>query len=428
MKKVYYQLKMFQKSPLRVGSGNGEVTDSDLMIDGRDCPFIPGSSVAGVLRETFSKRVSGGSDQAVKDLFGYAEGKKLSDSHVIISDATGSKGTTASDYIITVRDGIQLDEWGITVSEKKYDFQTVETEKPYYAVLEWTGDKQAYQTEILNGLEPLMKIIGNEGISFGARTTRGYGRMSVSVKRKVFDFPEEIEKWLKFDPFNEEAFNSEIPIEKGTADDSVLTIHADLAINGSFAVRVNTARAEMLEDGSVPDSVPLAAMNGKPVIPGTSWAGTFRHHMQTVLRQTGLANNDQVAKLNLLFGMDEKGGHIRSAFCFGETVLEGGTPYSITRNAVERFTQAPKNMALFTNRFWQGGRGTLDITFRKEKLNKLQSQLLAICLIDLDIGLLTFGGSVGTGHGRCMVEHITVNGTDVTERLKKQDSHFLEGF
>ena len=50
MKKVYYQLKMYQKSPLRIGSGENEITDSDLMIDGKGCPFIPGSSVAGVLR------------------------------------------------------------------------------------------------------------------------------------------------------------------------------------------------------------------------------------------------------------------------------------------------------------------------------------------------------------------------------------------
>ena len=58
MKKVYYQLKMIQKSPLRVGNGDAEVTDSDLMLDGRGFPFIPGSSIAGVLREQYGKVLS----------------------------------------------------------------------------------------------------------------------------------------------------------------------------------------------------------------------------------------------------------------------------------------------------------------------------------------------------------------------------------
>ena len=51
MKKIYYKLSMYQKSPLRIGNGDSDNTDSDLMTDSRNLPFIPGSSLAGVLRE-----------------------------------------------------------------------------------------------------------------------------------------------------------------------------------------------------------------------------------------------------------------------------------------------------------------------------------------------------------------------------------------
>ena len=427
MKKVYYQLEMYQKSPLRVGSGDGEITDSDLMLDGRGCPFIPGSSVAGVLRDLYTKMHS--SSWRTDTLFGYVGGELLEDSHVAVSDAAGPETATSADYLITVRDGIRLDEWGIVISGSKYDFQTVETSLPYYCILEWTGDNGNWELEIEEGLDPLMKMISAEGIAFGARTTRGYGRMSVTVRKKTFTFPEDRESWLDFDPFRKDAFQDECCLQGEKPEKTAVRIHLDLRIKGSFSVKVNTARAEMLPDGSVPDSIPLSNAEGKPVIPGTSWAGVFRHHMLSVIKQAGLADQDESrsTELNRLFGMTEKeGDHIRSGIYFTETAIEGGAPYSLTRNAVDRFTQAPRNMALFTSRLWQGGKGELEIAVEKDRLDPIQAQILAITLIDLDLGLLTFGGAAGTGHGRCEIERILVNGEEVTERLRKQDCHFLE--
>ena len=147
MKKVYYQLKLYQKSPLRISSGDNETTDSDLMLDGRGCPFIPGSSVAGVLRDLCMNAVRSLSEAEVDQLFGYISGETLAESHVLVSDAVGPATASAADYKITIRDGIRLDEWGITVRGNKYDFQVAETELPYYSVLEWTGSDEEYQKE-----------------------------------------------------------------------------------------------------------------------------------------------------------------------------------------------------------------------------------------------------------------------------------------
>ena len=59
-------------------------------------------------------------------------------------------------------------------------------------------------------------------------------------------------------------------------------------------------------------------------------------------------------------------------------------------------------------------------------MDKFLAQLLAVALIDLDLGLLTFGGNAGTGQGRCEIISLIANGEDATGRLKKLDSHFLE--
>lgn len=137
-------------------------------------------------------------------------------------------------------------------------------------------------------------------------------------------------------------------------------------------------------------------------------------------------NNDERTALDCLFGRG-RADNTLSRIRFGETIIEGGKPYVLTRNAVERFTQAPKNSALFTDEFWQGGVGTLEIMIDKGKMSKLQRQLLEVSLLDLDNGMLTFGASTETGHGRVEVMKLNVNGMDYTENLKSGSIGFLEG-
>ena len=52
-KTVYYQLRFRLASPLAIGSGEGESTDKDIIVDKYGQPFIPGTSIAGVLRSCF---------------------------------------------------------------------------------------------------------------------------------------------------------------------------------------------------------------------------------------------------------------------------------------------------------------------------------------------------------------------------------------
>ena len=88
MKKVYYLLKMVAKSPLRIGADSNEETDSDLLVDGRGVPFIPGSSLAGALRSIESNV------EMEKELFGYIkkateedDSSEAVESRILINDA-----------------------------------------------------------------------------------------------------------------------------------------------------------------------------------------------------------------------------------------------------------------------------------------------------------------------------------------------------
>ena len=161
--------------------------------------------------------------------------------------------------------------------------------------------------------------------------------------------------------------------------------------------------------------------NKKPVIPGTSWAGVFRHHMRDCIREVlpdGVDDGKRdslLGALNILFGSVEKsGGKRKSVIRFLETEIEGSSNLTVTRIAVDRFTNAPRNQALFTSSLACGGTGTLgiemDVRFLPDKdwetlkaSLPLLVQFLAVCLRDLDLGVLTVGGEANVGRGICRI-------------------------
>lgn len=418
MKRVYYQLKFEQKSPLRIGNGDKENTDSDLFMDGRGLPFIPGSSVAGILRSMLSK------EEADK-VFGMVEGDLITESHILVSDAVLDDNVKAEDITISVRDGIEIDDWGMTVKKSKYDFQVAETEKDYTCILEWRGEDDSEVTQIL---DPLIQRIVENGFFAGARTTRGYGMLSVKAKKREFQFPNEIDKWLSFHAFASNAFEKQEKIQGKTVTKGGLSIDIGIKISGSFSVRVRTSDYVELEDGTLPSSIPLMNRNKKPVVPGTTWAGCFRHHMRNLIFELqGIDQEKELENLDLIFGKSKMAGqHQKSKIIFSETVIVGGTQHITTRNAVDRFTQAPKNAGLYTLAVWYGGGGTIRIRIEEDAMTDIQKKLLAITLIDLNLGLMSFGGETGVGRGRAEIETLLVNGVDRRDELVALKTNFLE--
>lgn len=111
-------------------------------------------------------------------------------------------------------------------------------------------------------------------------------------------------------------------------------------MTGSFIVRRYTSDVAVDEDKSGPDYCALENGNGRPVLPGTGWAGAFRHHMRAMLDEMG-GTAQQKADVNALFGYSDDGVlKKRSALAFDETEISGGQAYTLTRNALDRFTAA----------------------------------------------------------------------------------------
>ncbi len=401
MKKTYYLMKLLQTAPMRISAGDGSVTDNDLKKDGRGFPMIPGSSLAGVLRAMLPPEEG--------DAF---FGTLKRDGHIIVSDAV-LRSPKEIDFEISVRDGVGLDDDGIAVDGRKFDFEVVECSAPYWAVLEVTdGDEW---------MEKVLESIGAAGgIRVGGRTTRGYGSLRAEIRKKAFLFPDGLKEWMGWNPFAEEAWERCEPCplaEKETGNQIVLK--AELKVEGSLTVRVFSA--EKADGQEVHYTFMKARKNSRgeenAVIPGTSWAGLFRHHMKTLLREAG-AEEGRIADMERLFGVVGEDEHLRSSILFAETEISGGRPVPQMRIAVDRFTMLPRDRALFSQLVSQGGKGELKIMMPGDTAPWLIG-LVEACLMDLNAGILHVGGEGSVGRGIVSVSRLYLNGREITDRLKK---------
>ncbi len=425
MEKTYYQCTLVQRSPLRIGTGFGDATDSDVMKDSRGLPFIPGTSLAGVLRSYYTSERE---KEQAKVLFGDVEGAEQTQSKVLVSDAVMTKAVrNGADYRISPRDGVGLNDRGVTERGAKFDFEVVECAEgtEYTAVIELSESAGEPDRE---ALERVLREIQRDGVSFGARTTRGYGRMEAQLVRRTFSLTTDLDDWLAFDPFDKTAFGGEPLAEGDTADKDDLVILMKLSFPGSYSVRKYTSALPKPGQNAAPDYSPLSNIENEPVIPGTSWAGSFRHHMRDLIRETttpGNGRNAKLQELDALFGKCEK--KRKSLIRFSETAVKDAAAYQVTRVAVDRFTAAPRNQGLFTSEVAWGGTGELEIKL-PAGTNPELLRLLAAAINDLHLGLMTVGGEANVGRGICRITELTVNGEDYTKAVTEACRvDYLEG-
>ena len=80
MERVYYRYIFRLKSPLALGSGISDNTDSDVLLDSRGVPYIPATSIAGVIRHSVD-------EDTARELFGTIQNGSGEMSKVLTYDA-----------------------------------------------------------------------------------------------------------------------------------------------------------------------------------------------------------------------------------------------------------------------------------------------------------------------------------------------------
>ena len=465
--KKYYRIEFMLASPLALGSGDNKNTDRDLLLNSRKEPYIPASSIAGVIRDSLLRYFGEDKTETVYQYLGMVN-KATTDnsessnieSRIIFYDAVLH---SKSPRHISVRDSVSLDEYRTAKKGAKFDMEILEAGAHFCTYLEqsiFEGDDREFTEKII------ARII-EDNLLFGGKSMRGYGEIKItSIGWKHYDLTnaEDLEKWLDFDIYEEREWKPIKNLSSAQKENIGIVLHLKQA--GGISVRKYTT-AVRNPDSLIPqpdyeqltahpcnygteekeDSAPL------PVIPGTSWAGAFRHRMKEFgvdisnknsifgyvdqseekqhFRSDGLGNkNNNTVVVERDKNLDQsiktestkrkkQENKKRSRIRFSESRIENAKEKILSRNALDRFSGGTADKALFTEKTFYGGTTSLTISWHgKEKMSDDNQKALAAVIADLHFGFLAVGGETSIGRGRFVVEDIcgeSVNDENVYE-------------
>lgn len=392
----YYKIKFQLVTSLNIGSGENQITDKDIIRNSKGDPYIPGTALAGVYRSIFSEddgdkyfgfiRIN----TSVKENNKKTPPAKASLIKVYDANITGS-------YVITKRDCVALDEFKTAIEGSKFDFEVLESDAEFETYIET-------EAEAVTVAETILSYWNTNGFSFGSKTMRGLGKTKlIEVKEAKFQLPDDKEKWLDFDMYEEAGWSSYTP--KAFQKEDTVQLELSLTQNGGISIRKYTTTVRKNKDDLVPDYQQLTLSNGNPVIPGTSWAGAFRHNMINLDLQSKDAVNIMFGKKKDGNSENEKAEYSKSKIYFSETEIQGSKSKIMSHNAIDRFTNGVKDSALFTEKFYYGGTASLTITLPANTSVTLK-KLLAASIMDLHNGFLAIGGQTAIGRGMFTVKLI----------------------
>ena len=391
MNRLYFKSTIETVSPLKTASGRDDHTDSDILVGADGKPFIPGTTLAGIIRHylesfTFPK-------YDVDSWFGYTNKNEGENSRITFYDAVLSD---ASEKRISRRDGVRLDDDKTAVNGGKFDYEVTEAGASF--VLRFEVDlggmnEPEFIDKIFNGF--------NSGdIRIGGKTTRGFGLVKlVDISRCVVD---NVTDYINFD-WKESKFESYLP-----QSDSSISLYETKEYNFDVTAFLHIRDYATLVKNNVTQNVVNSEQlesSGKPVIPGTSWAGAFRHHAKKILTASGKSEGEATKLINNWFGClnesDKDNTNMSvSKVIFSESSIDGSTQLVRTRNAIDRFTGGAGDKKLFSDSASFGGNGSLTIKIKNDATElELLKSVIDVCIDDINEGLLAVGGSTSIGGG-----------------------------
>ena len=407
-------------SPLLIGDGEGETSenfkDIHVLKNSEGKPFIPGTSLCGVLREYLDEDNSG----MVTKIFGDADKMQSSiqTEDIILENSK-----------IVSRDGVRIDYLtGTGVKGAKFDYEVVErgakgnlrllinlrakhVDDENFSEKSYTLDEvKKAATEILQKLY--------DGIGLGALTTKGFGQVQAkNVSAEIFDFRKksDVIAWLTDKNSSEKILPSE---KEHAVNPEDFIVDADFVFNGSFIVRDYLNGGKI--SGTTISAVSLKSLNDF-VIPGTSWKGILRHRAEYIFNKLQVKNKN----LDDLTGSaDSKGKKIKSRFIVHESYIkpENISDFVHTRNKIDRFTGGVLQGTLFTTKpvYQKNSAKTLHLHFEIKKADDFEAGLALFLLRDLWLGKVAVGGEKAVGRG-------TLSGCDAEIKFKGETYSFGEG-
>lgn len=403
---IYFKADLIAESPLTIGGGIDDNTDSDILRNSDGEPYIPGTTLTGICRHYFAKKFGKDVTEKVFGSTASKENKTQKNSDIIFYDAPLK--TNNKDYVISNRDGVRLDENKNTIPGGKFDYEIIEAGSVFDFKLELLSENDTTQIidNIVNGFN-------SHEIRIGAKTTRGFGKFKTSVEKiKKINLQSQIQEYIDF------SWESITDIYSCPKMDATQyeTWKISFELSSFLFIRNYMTTAQVYDPekekvaGKIVDAEQLLNKDGNSVIPGTSWAGAFRRQFKRILKKVNYSGDVEELTNNVFGDVDKDENFKPSKIIFSESVIEGSHQLNRTRNAIDRFTGGAGDKKLFTTRPTYEGCGTLEIKLLKPNADSIGEYLteedfilaestITACIDDLKNGLLTIGGETSTGGG-----------------------------
>ena len=403
--KILIEGTLILKSPLLIGDGAGETADNfrdvHALRNHADKPFIPGTSLCGVLRDWLTHTKT----DAVTEIFGDLDA---------MQSAIQTDDIELVDFDIIARDGVRLDGMTNTVDgDGKFDFEAVE--RGAHGSLRLVITLRAcHSVERISKTVALMLKKMQDGIRLGALTTKGFGLTTVeNLNAGFYDFRKkaDVVAWLLDKPAAKKILPS---TEETDADQNDFVVDALFKFNSSFLVRdydVSTKKKKS-SDGEETSIVAVALKSRQDfVIPGTSLKGILRHRAEYIFAKLGLDSKT----LDGLMGSSTPDKKIKSRFVVAESYVapENFCEVEHRRNKIDRFTGGVIQGMLFATKpaYQKNLEPTFKLHFEIRNAVAAEAGLALFLLRDLWLGRVALGGEKSVGRG-------TVNGISAEINFK----------
>lgn len=411
-------------TPLAVGSGEKNIiTDAVVATDVNGLPYIPGTSLAGVLRHAIAER----DKEKAEQIFGSQE----MGSEIIISDAVlvgedgiaidGLRCDNDNEFYqryknLPIRQHVRIGHNGATSNTGKFDGEIVYKGSRFIFDIELQSI-EARDAELLS----IISEMTSDTFRVGSGTRNGYGAIKiVDVKEQCFD----LTKKESLVAYTEQSASLASSF-KGTSVNITKTQSSgtkyNLTIKPADFFLFGSGQGDSDADMTPVEEDVVVWNNGKPsfcsetvLIPATSLKGALAHRtayyynkLQGVFADNmtedefNLHTGDNNVAVKELFG-NATNGITRGNVIFSDILEQTNVLYKVLPHvAIDRFTNAPIDGALFQEKVSSADKEFFTvITIAKEISTPNVMEAFELALLDLCKGMLPLGGGVNRGNGR----------------------------
>ena len=410
VRRLYARGNWKLESVAHFGGDETGAADMCLLRDADGKLVIQGASIAGAARSFLARQKqswvdykNGKENQDLKKFFGGADQDDTM-STLIVADAR----CICEQAKTFIRDGVRVDtKSGSAADKAKFDVEVVERETEFELALECIIREKDNANMVESLFLALLHALQQGEIRLGARTRRGYGRGKVAsweIRDLQMKDPKDVMAWLRDAP--ESRPKSPLPTVPLTTDQrQYFRIEADFNLWTSLLIRSSS------EDPAAPDMVHLHS-NGEPVVPGTSFAGAFRHRATLIANSIGWTQ----ASVDKMFGpvheqqsVEQQGDLWASRVWIEEQLVKNVDSQWQDRVAIDRFTGGSLQSALFnekpvyplpiTELEKRKSTSHLRLILTLEEPKDAEIGLLFLTLRDFWHGHAALGGETSNGRG-----------------------------